>query len=151
MRPVFGIGSSDIDLKLRLRLAKGYVLSVLLQALESQILTKQMEKKLETFKIYIDRRMLKISQVYRVTNETVLQRKRTTPKTPSKRELHYLGYVMCGEKYYKGENSRQTQPIIRRRKLSRMADHKRYQVISINLRNVEKRMKKKLLVIRNGS
>lgn len=131
MRTLFS--GSGISLKLRLRMVKCYIYSILLYGAESWTLTKQMEKKIEAFEMYIFRRILRISWTDKVRNETVLQRMNTERELlhiVQRRKMEYLGHVMRGEKYelfklilngnIEGRRS------AGRRKLSWMADLRRW-------------------------
>lgn len=92
----------DLNLQLRMRIVRCYVLPVLLYGVEAWTLTQATVKKIEAFEMWIYRRILKISWVKRVRNETVLQRMgkdREIINTIKKRKIEYLGHIMRNQKY----------------------------------------------------
>lgn len=98
----------DLNLQLRMRLVRCYVWSVLLYGMESWVLTKTLEKKIEAFEMYVYRRMLKISYRDRVTNTEVLQRMSKGTEllhTICRRKLEYYGHLNRNpDKYYIFQN-----------------------------------------------
>lgn len=93
---------SDLSLKLRTRMARCYVFSVLLYGCESWTMDPQTEKRIEAFEMYTYRRILRISWMQKVTNDEVLQRmskQRELLNTIKERKMQYLGHVLRGERY----------------------------------------------------
>ena len=70
--------------------------------MEAWTLKRIDERRLKAFKMWLYRRMLRISWVERVTNVEVLRcmkKEREALLTIKKRKLLYMGHVMRGEKY----------------------------------------------------
>lgn len=94
--------SKKFQLKLRMRLVRCYVFSVLFYGMESWTLTPALCSKLEAFEFWVYRRMLNISWVQKVTNVEVLRRMGKSLevlRTVKERKLQYFGHVMRGERY----------------------------------------------------
>lgn len=92
----------DLSLKLKIRLVRCYVLSVLFYGMEAWTLKKIDTKRIEAFEMWMYRRILRISWTERVTNVEVLRRMQKEKElilTIKKRKLQYLGHVMRGDKY----------------------------------------------------
>ncbi|XP_071581636.1 uncharacterized protein [Temnothorax nylanderi] len=92
----------NLNLRLRRRMVKCYVWSVLLYGVEAWTLKASTLNRLETFEMWILRRMLRISWVDRVTNAEVWRRagaQRELLITVKCRKIEYLGHVLRGEKY----------------------------------------------------
>ena len=88
--------TKHIPFKLRLRLAKCYVYSVLLYGLETWTLNRNLEKKIEAFEMWIFRRLGKISWTAKKTNEEVCAMLNVQPtllKTIQSRKLKYFGHI----------------------------------------------------------
>ena len=64
----------NMNIKLKLRLIKCYVFSVLAYAVETWTYSIEIKRRIRAFEMWTYRRMLKISWTERVTNETVKQR-----------------------------------------------------------------------------
>jgi hypothetical protein len=95
--------NDSINLKLRQRMIKCYVWSVLLYGCETWTLKVGTMNRLEAFEMWLHRRMLKIPWTDMVTNTDVLRRARADRELLSKikiRKVSYLGHVMRGEKYH---------------------------------------------------
>lgn len=94
--------NDNINLKLRQRMAKCYVWSVLLYSAETWTLKISTMNKIEALEMWIHRRILKIPWVARQTNEQVLERARVERElltTIKIRKLSYLGHILRGQKY----------------------------------------------------
>lgn len=92
----------DLNLELKIRLMRCYVLSILYYGMEAWTLKVNDIRRLQAFEMWIYRRMLKISWVERVTNIEVLRRMHKETEiatTIKKRKLLYMGHIMRGEKY----------------------------------------------------
>ena len=92
----------ELSLGLRVRLLRCYVFTVLLYGAESWTLDANLEKRINAFELYAYRRMLRISWIQKITNETVLNRMRKQLEvlsTVKERKLRYLGHIMRGPKY----------------------------------------------------
>lgn len=95
--------NKDLNLKLRQRMVRCYVWSVLLYGVESWTLKAVMLNRLEALEMWIHRRMLRVSWTDMLTNEEVLRRARTERQlltTIKCRKISYLGHVLRGEKYH---------------------------------------------------
>jgi len=70
------LASRNVNLKIRKNLLKTYVWSIALYGCETRTITIEEEnrRRLESFKMWCYRRMLRISWVDRITNEEVLER-----------------------------------------------------------------------------
>ena len=66
--------SHNLKLDIKVRLLRCYVFSILYYGVESWTLTVATERKHEAFEMWLYRRILRISWMDRVTNETVLER-----------------------------------------------------------------------------
>uniref|UniRef100_A0A8D8VC16 Craniofacial development protein 2 n=1 Tax=Cacopsylla melanoneura TaxID=428564 RepID=A0A8D8VC16_9HEMI len=100
MRPV--LCNMHLNLNTRIRVLKCYVFSVLLYGVEVWTLTKETLNRLESFEMWCYRRMLRISWIYHVTNETVLERMTKTTEiitTVKRRKLAYFGHIIRNNKY----------------------------------------------------
>ena len=85
--------SRNISIELRLRIAKCYIWSTLLYAAETWTLTKGTSHKLESFEMWLYRRMLRISWKEHKTNGEVLHKmktKRSLLNTIKKRNVDIL-------------------------------------------------------------
>jgi len=92
----------DIALKLRIRMLRCYVFSVLLYGMEAWTLKQSNIKNIEAFEMWCYRRILKISWTERITNKAVLLKMEKDCEllnTIKKRKLEYLGHIMRGSKY----------------------------------------------------
>lgn len=91
-----------LNLQLRLRMIKCYVIPVLMYGLESWTINKISMKKLQSFEMWIFRRALRISWTKKIANEEVLRRvkrERELVNVIKARKLEYLGHIMRGERY----------------------------------------------------
>lgn len=94
----------NLNLKLKLRLLRCYIFSILLYGVESWTLTEATTKKLEAFELWTYRRILKISWMDKISNTRVLQKlnkEREIMHTVKRRKLEYLGHIMRNETKYK--------------------------------------------------
>ena len=93
----------DLSLRLKIRLVRCYVLSVLFYGMEAWTLKKIDTKRLEAFEMWMYRRIMRIPWTERVTDVEVLRRLQQKEKvlilTIKKHKLQYLGHVMRGDKY----------------------------------------------------
>lgn len=92
----------DLNLKLRVRLAKCYVFPTLLYGMEAWTLNVATMKKLESFELYMYRRILKISWTEHTTNNDVMRRinkEMEIVETIKSRKLQYLGHITRGTRY----------------------------------------------------
>ncbi|KAI5751137.1 hypothetical protein M8J77_004668 [Diaphorina citri] len=86
-----------IPVSLRVRFAKCYVWSVLLYGCESWIIRRREEKYLESFEMWLWRRMEGVKWTDKVRNEEVLKRmgeKRTLMGAIRKRKTSWLGHIL---------------------------------------------------------
>lgn len=86
-----------LDIKLKIRLLKTFVWSVLLYGCECWTMTVENRRNLEAAEMWFLRRMFRISYVDRITNEEVLNRaeqKRTLIHTIEQRQLSFLGHII---------------------------------------------------------
>lgn len=84
----------DLDLRLRIRMLRCYVFSILLYGCESWTLNPSLEKRIETFEMYLYRRILRISWTERVRNTEVLNQMKKNKElmlTIKERKLRYIG------------------------------------------------------------
>lgn len=95
--------NKDINLKLRWRLVKCYVLSILMYGVEAWTLNKLLINKLNAFEMWLYRHMLKITWTDKITNEKVLElmnnKKQEVVTTIKKRKTAYLGHIYRNSKY----------------------------------------------------
>lgn len=94
--------NKDINLKLRWRLVKCYVLSILYYGVETWTLNKLMENKIEAFEMWLYRRMLRVSWNEKVTNVDILKRmkkKKEVLATVKRRKIAYFGHLNRHDKY----------------------------------------------------
>lgn len=92
----------DIDLKIRYRMIKCYIYSVLLYGTETWTLKAKSVKRLEAFEMWLMRRMLKISWTDHITNNEVLQRfqkDRELLTIIKRRKTAYFGHILRNKKY----------------------------------------------------
>nr|CAH7732086.1 unnamed protein product [Callosobruchus chinensis] len=92
-----------LNFKLRYRLVKCYVWSVLLYGAEAWTLKAAAINRIETFEMWTLRRMLKISWTEHVKNDDVLRmaglEDRELFEHIEKRKISYLGHIIRGERY----------------------------------------------------
>ena len=94
--------NDNLNLKLRQRMVKCYIWSVLLYGAEAWTLKVNTLNRLEAFEMWIHRRMLRIPWTDMVSNSEVLRRAnigRELLTTMKIRKTAYLGHVLKGEKY----------------------------------------------------
>ncbi|CAG9838540.1 unnamed protein product [Diabrotica balteata] len=92
----------DLPLDLTIRALRCYVFSALLHGMESWTLKVDNIKKLESFKMWCYRRILKIPWTQRITNAEVLRRLQKdceVIKHIKTRKLEFLGHITRGAKY----------------------------------------------------
>lgn len=95
--------NDNLNLKLKQRMVKCYIWSVLLYGMESWTLIIRSLNRLEAFEMWNYRRMLRIPWTDLLTNEEVLRRANTDRAlitTIKCRKIAYLGHILRGEKYY---------------------------------------------------
>ncbi|CAG9832895.1 unnamed protein product [Diabrotica balteata] len=95
--------SHNISLDTKMRHLRCYVFSVLLYGAEAWTLTDTTIKKLEAFKMWLYRRMLRISWTARITNKEVLGKMKKEPEivfTIKRIKLQYLGHVKRNQHSY---------------------------------------------------
>lgn len=95
--------SHNLNLEIKIRLLRCYILSILYYGVESWTLTKATEKRLEAFEMWLYRRILKIPWVDKVSNRAVLERigkQKEIMNTIKRRKLEYLGHIMRNEGKY---------------------------------------------------
>ena len=89
----------NISIELRSRIAKCYIWSTLLYGARTWTLTKVTSDKLETFEMWLHRRMLRISWKEHKTNGEALPKmktKRSLINTIKKRKCQYFGHIIRG-------------------------------------------------------
>ena len=93
--------SRDLNLELKRRMMRCYVLSELYYRMEAWTLRKADVRRLEAFELWRYRRMPGISWVERVTKVEVVRRMRKDEVilTIKRRKILYMGHIMRGEKY----------------------------------------------------
>ena len=94
--------NDNLNLKLRQRMIKCYVWSVLLYGVEAWTLKMNIINRLEAFEMWIHRRMLRISWTDKISNTEVLRRANTQRElftTIKLRKTSYFGHIMRGKKY----------------------------------------------------
>lgn len=92
----------QLDLDIRWRMVQCYVLPVLLYGAETWTLKIKMMNRLESFEMWMFRRMLRIPWTARVTNDEVLRRmarERQLLRTIKHRKTEYFGHIMRNSKY----------------------------------------------------
>lgn len=92
----------SLNVRTRIRILRCYVLSTLLYGAEAWTLTDASCKRVEAFEMWCYRRMLRISWVHRMSNETVLHRINKELEflvNVKRRKLEYFGHIMQNEKY----------------------------------------------------
>lgn len=97
MRSIFG--NRNLTMKLKIRLLKCYIWSILTYGCEAWTLTPALVANIEAAEMWFLRRMLRISYVHRVTNTEVLRRagvRRELMTTITERQLRFLGHVIRG-------------------------------------------------------
>lgn len=91
------LSSHNLSLDLRVRMIRCYIFPVLLYGAEAWTLTESLLKNLQAFEMWIYRRVLRISWVDRISNETVLRRMNKDCEiinTVKTRKLEYFGHIM---------------------------------------------------------
>lgn len=94
--------SRQINIQLRLRMVKSYIWSILLYSMESWTLKTTHMNKLESFEMWIYRRLLRVSWTDFVSNAEILRRLNTERHllhTIKIRKTTYFGHIIRGEKY----------------------------------------------------
>lgn len=88
--------SRSLNLNLRMRLVRCYIFSILLYGAECWTLTDTLLKKLQSFEMWVYRRMLRVSWMDKITNIEILNRLNKTTeivRTIKTRKLEYLGHI----------------------------------------------------------
>ena len=88
--------SKDISLALRIRLVKCYIYPLVLYGAETWTLLKESGKRIDSFEMWVYRRMARISWKDKVRNEDVLARlgvKKELLKTAKTNKLSYFGHI----------------------------------------------------------
>ena len=88
--------SRNLSLKLKIRMVRCYILSVLLYGIKARTMTEALMKRLKSFEMWIYRRILRISWIEHTTNEEVLRRMDKTKEvtfTVKRRKMEYLGHM----------------------------------------------------------
>ncbi|KAI5631309.1 reverse transcriptase (RNA-dependent DNA polymerase) domain-containing protein [Phthorimaea operculella] len=91
-----------INLKLRWRMVKCYILPILMYGSESWTLKQHLTNKLRAFEMWLYRRMLKIKWTDKITSEKVLQimkKDLEVVSTIKKRKAAYFGHIYRNSKY----------------------------------------------------
>ena len=91
------LNAKKIPISLRIRFAKCYVWSIVLYGCESWVIRKKEEKYLESFEMWLWRRMEGIKWTEKVRNEEVMRRvgeQRTLLETIRKRKRNWLGHIL---------------------------------------------------------
>jgi len=97
-----GLTNTDFDLGLRIRFVHCYVWTVLLCGMEGWILKVSTMNKLETFEMWVYRRVLRIPWTARRTNNEVLRiinKERELLDTIKRQKTAYLGHVIRNKRY----------------------------------------------------
>jgi hypothetical protein len=96
--------SHNLDLNIKVRLLRCYVFSVLYYGVESWTITDAMERRLAAFEMWVYRRILRVSWMDRVTNESILERMKKGKEvmyTVKRRKLEYFGHIMRNDTKYR--------------------------------------------------
>ena len=89
--------SKNIDLRIRKKLLKTYIWSIMLYGCETWIIAKEERRRIEAFEMWCYRRMEKIRWTDRMTNEEVLERvseKKSIWKSIQKRRNELIGHIL---------------------------------------------------------
>jgi Reverse transcriptase (RNA-dependent DNA polymerase) len=92
----------NLNIQIRTRVLRCYVFSVLLYGAEAWTLTEASIKRLQAFEMWCYRRMMRVSYIHHVTNQTILdriQKECEIIRTIKVRKASYFGHVMRNEKY----------------------------------------------------
>src|SRR3984893_3390396 len=90
-----------ISMETKKESSRMFVISTLIYGCECWTISAQMEERLKAAEMWFLRRMLRISYIDHVTNETVMIRANTTRKLMKiirRRQLEFLGHVMRKER-----------------------------------------------------
>lgn len=93
----------NLNLKLRQRMVKCFIWSVLMYGVECWTLKVSSINRLEAFEMWIHRRMLRVPWTDLLSNDEVLRRARVERQimiTVKCRKIAYLGHILRGEKYH---------------------------------------------------
>ena len=85
--------SRNLSQKLNIRMVRCYILSVLLYGVEAWTMTEALMRRLESFEMWIYRRILRFLWIKHTTNEEVLRRMDITKKvtfTVKRRKIKYF-------------------------------------------------------------
>ena len=89
--------SRSLDVGLRKRLIRCYVLSTFLYASETWTLNKDLESRINAFELWIYRRMLRVSYADRITNVRIFEMVKDKPRLlidVIERKLKYFGHLI---------------------------------------------------------
>ena len=95
MRSIFT--NRNLSMKLKIRLLKCYVWSILTYGCEAWTITPDLEDNIKAAEMWFLRRIMKISYLDRVTNEEVLRRagvERELLANITKRQFQFLGHII---------------------------------------------------------
>ena len=84
-------------MRLKIRLLKCYIWSIISYGCEAWTITKELERNLEAAEMWFLRRMLKVSYLDRITNEEVLDMAgvdRELLQTITRRRMNFLGHII---------------------------------------------------------
>ena len=90
----------DVNMKLRLRLLKCFIWSVLLYGCEAWTLDMKLRRRLEAVEMWFLRRMLRVPWTARLTNERVMEMagvRRALLGAVRARQLKFLGHILRHE------------------------------------------------------
>ena len=94
--------SRNLSLKLKIRMVRCYSLPALLYGVEAWTLTEALIRRLESFEMWIYRRILRIPWIEHKTNEEVLRRMdkiKEVTFTAKRKKMKYLGHIIRNNKY----------------------------------------------------
>ena len=92
----------DLNLKLKIRVLRCYILPVSLYGVRAWTLTETLIRRLKAFEMWIYWRILRISWIEHTTNKKVLRRMDKTKEvtfTVKRRKMEYLRHIMRNNKY----------------------------------------------------
>ncbi|KAI5718027.1 hypothetical protein M8J77_015079 [Diaphorina citri] len=95
--------SHNLSMDLKVRMVRCYIFPVLLYGMESWTLNQTLMKKIESFEMWIYRRMLRISWKDKVRNTEVMAKMKKEVELQhliKKRKLEYFGHIMRNSEKY---------------------------------------------------
>ena len=95
MRSLFT--NRNISMRLKIRMLKCYIWSIVTYGCEAWTITKELEKNLEAAEMWFLRRILKVSYLDRITNEEVLEMAgvdRELLQAITRRRMNFLGHTI---------------------------------------------------------